>query len=88
MKEFFRQVHNKSLEWLVMNKPLILYELSSAVKTFLSGVGLYLVTNYHTFQFEQSAMIGLVMAAARSGVKVLWAFLSPQLIALFTKWKK
>lgn len=88
MKAYLIALHNKALAYLVLHKEGIKYEISSVAKSFLSGFGLYVIANHSTFQFEKASIIGLILAAARSGVKVLWAFIAPQLVALFKSWNK
>lgn len=85
MNKFLFVRFQDSKLWLQSKMPWIKIELISLVKSFLTGFLGYIVVNWTTTSgqiLEDGVFLGLMVAAARSGVKVMWAVLTPKILKL------
>lgn len=74
--------------WLTNKMPDIKYEIKSVAQTFLAGASFYLLANWEvikTLEWSKSALIGLGLAIVRSGWKLVWAFVEPQILSVLKK---
>lgn len=75
--------------WLT--SPAVVYEVKSIAQTFIAAVAMFLVANWasvtHT-SFTTDALVGLLSALARTGIKAVWVLVEPQLLSLLQKLSK
>ena len=88
MPKFLEKKWDDLKLWVQGNMPLIKYQLRSVSQSFLTGVALYIIANWGTIttmQWDKAAVVGMMIAVARSGVKYVWAIFEPKIISMLKK---